>query len=446
VPTQNKVPKWWIIAGITVGVVCLVHPASVLAYVYFAAVWSTVILLIEPTLFRSFLKAFLVTGCMAAIYVAAQSYFQPLTYGTTTPGGSQTDDSYFFSLVASAIPDGMETRPGYELSHATFSEILKAITPFPVHHPLDVLFFTSGIAGVLCIYARKLAVLITKDEQVGWRSYNLCLFCPLLFMNGGAVLVRDTFVAALFVMSLCALFTKRLFVLFGCVLLQFYLRPGTALILLPLFGLMMLPDALILLVNARLRNRLAACIVFGAVAAVVAVFFRQELTLLLENNNVNVATMSRSGLDEYISSGGHGAFAFIQSSPFPIRAILSVIFIWLVPFYHPNLFAENGGFDVRSFLVAVVYPIWIVVPNAWVVALLLSKPRLPLIGMILAFAFACFLIGMVSLESRHKTVVQPLFYILAASGARFAHPVALKIGYVTAIASLLAQIVYFHFH
>lgn len=444
---SSQLLKFWLLLTFpTVILVVSTHPTSLKGLFYFTALWSVVFLLLERRSFSRFLTAFAINCIFAACYVFIQSHASPGSYGTTTPGGSQTDDSYFFSLAADVVPSDMETRPGYEEYRSGFSTILKVITPFRVDHPLDLVFFMSGVAGLLCVYARQYALDITGDARVGRLTYWLCLLSPMFLMNGGAVLVRDTFVAALFMLSLCSLSRRQYVRVAVCTLLQFYLRPGTALILLVLHGVLLLPDLMGVVRRRKISYKLAICLLAGVLALASIAVWHSVLTGLLNENQVQIGSLSRGGLDEYIQGGGRGTFAMIQRSALYLKVPLSMAFIWLGPFYHPAEIFAPRGFDARALLLTVLYPLWIVGPNAWVWALCLARPPLKQASVLLAFALACAMIGLISLESRHRTIVQPLYYVLAASGFYLAPPRARFVGYCLSAAWLAVQIAYFYLY
>jgi hypothetical protein len=442
---RNHLGILLLISCLTLGIIALVNPASLKGYFYFLLLWGVAILLFDRREAPRFLQAFIVNAFLTAIYILIQSGMYPETYGTTTPGGSQTDDSYFFSLVATSIPLGLETRPNYEEYRQGLTDILKFITPFPVYHPLDVIFFTSGIAGLICVYARRFAILLSRNFKAGQIAYVLCLFCPQLLMNGGAVLVRDTFVAALFMISLCGLIRRRYTIVVACSILQLYLRPGTAIIIAALHCFMLAPDFSIFIRKAKLSFRLAACIALAITATCCVVFvWRDYFVALLDQSKVSVSSLSRDGLNDYLDAGGKGAFSYIQRSPLILRAPLSTIFMWFMPFFHPADMLGPTGIDIRGLLLSVLLPFWLFWPHAWVFSLLITRFRHQFIGPILVFVCACFLIGMISLESRHRTIVQPLYYVLAATGYCLTNRTQKFWGYCISGTWLLIQLGYYY--
>ena len=393
---------------------------------------------------RWFIHAYFVNGLLTAIFVAIQIYNFPNSYGTTSPHGSQTDDSYFFSLLADEIPPGMETRDSYFLYQSTFPSLIKALTFFRITHPLDVLYFLSGIAGLVCVYARQLTMRIAaSDSRAAKAAYSLCLLCPLLLMNGGAVLVRDTFTGALFIMSLCFIYRKRYFTALICIGIHYALRPGTALLILPLYGVIFLSEIRTAFVDSGSRARFFL-LSFGGLAVLVGLYvMRDTISSLLEENTVIIGKFMREGmLDNYIGLGGQGTFVWVQQQSLALKLSLAGPYILLNPFLTLGGFSNSIIFDLRTFLMGFIYPLFVFGVHAMVFSSLMVRVAFSnrIWLMFLAFLLGCTLIGVFSLESRHKVVLQPLYYILAAIGIYRASPSQKVFGYVLSAGWFLTQI------
>jgi hypothetical protein len=431
-------------AIITCILTTILHPFSLVAYWYYFIFWAGFMFLLDREQQRWFTHAYFVNGLLTAIFVAIQIYNFPDSYGTTSPNGSQTDDSYFFSLLADEIPSNMETRASYFLYESTFPTLIKALTFFRVTHPLDVLYFLSGIAGLVCVYARQLTMQIAaSDSRAAKAAYSLCLLCPLFLMNGGAVLIRDTFAGALFLMSLCFIYRARYFTAIICIGMHYALRPGTALLVLPVYGVIYFSEIRTAFTDSRLRTR-AFIIGFGALAVLAGLYvMRDEISFLLEENTVIIAKLSREGMiDNYISLGGQGTFVWVQQQSIPVKLSLAGPYILLNPFLTLSGFSNPIGFDLRTFLMGIIYPLFIFGVHAMALSSLTVRvafsDRIWL--MFGAFLLGCTLIGVFSLESRHKVVLQPLYYILAAIGIYRASPSQKLFGYALSAGWFLTQI------
>jgi hypothetical protein len=440
---------WLVCVVLACGLTLYVNPHSLTGYWYYLAGWLLFITLFDRHETRDFVSAYLVNAVLTAAYVLAQVHFYPASYGCTSPFGAQTDDSFFFSLVADEIPPGMETRDGYFLYTYGFSSVVRMATPFRVLHPLDVLFFLSGVAGLVSVYSQQLAVQLTSSRRAGRLAYLLALFCPMMLMNGGAVFVRDTFVAGLLVLSFCCLHRRRYFAFSVCVALQFVLRPGTGLMIMVLYALMFVENLRTFFRTKTRRVSLCVAVLLLGIAARDAGYLNPAwLTEQLEQNGVVLNEFRREGQAEIIASGyGKGAFTAIQKQNLPLRITLSTVYMYLAPFFSLNRLQTPDGFDSRILLMNVIYPFWVLPVHAWIFAALFASKgvRLILGKWMLMFVVACFLIGVFSLQSRHRVIIQPLFYVLAAIGAHFGPPRAKLIGFGLAGLWITGQLVYYFF-
>ena len=94
-------------------------------------------------------------------------------------------------------------------------------------------------------------------------------------------------------------------------------------------------------------------------------------------------------------------------------------------------------FDLRSFLLNIVAPIYSLWLNAWFFAgALRGKPVIDRQRAItVAMVVILMLVGTYSLQTRHKTIIYPLYYLLIAVGFAKATQNSRRLGY--ALAGLL---------
>lgn len=435
---------------IATGFIWRVNAHSLIGYWYYFAVWLTFTALFDWREVKDFVTAYFITAVFTALYVMVQVHYYPESYGCTSPLGAQTDDSFFFSLVADSIPPGMDTRDGYYLYSYGFSSLVRGVTPFSVTHPLDVLFFLSGVAGMVCVYARQLTILLTSNRHAGRTAYVLALFCPMMLMNGGAVFVRDTMVAGLLLLSFCCLFRRRYLAFGMCVVMQFILRPGTAVMILAIYGFMFAENLGVLLRTKKNRLRVGLAVaILGGVGAGVLYSQQEQLMRLFEDNGVVVTELRREGQSDILAAGfGKGAFTAIQQQVLPLRLLLSTAYMYLAPFFNPNGMVTSDAFDTRILLMNVVYPLWALPIHAWAVAALFPKDpwmRKALRKWLLMILVACFFIGVFSLQIRHRVIIQPLFYALAAAGLHLGSKEGKVIGFCLAGLWIVFQLAYLLF-
>lgn len=432
-------------AILTLLIVGVMHPWGILGYLYYFLIWITFIYIFDRRELASFSRAYTVNGLLTAIFIAVQIYNYPESYGTTSPLGSQTDDSYFFSLVADDLPSEFETRYAYYLYSHGFTDFIRAVTPFTIVHPLEVIFFLSGIAGVISAYARRYVLDVTNDPKSAKTTYLLCLLCPFLLMHGGAVMVRDTCIAALIILSICCINNARYVSFMACIGLQFWMRPGTALLVLPLYGVLYAADITRVLKAAENRRRVIFMSMFAVCVVASLYYFRSDLEELLEQKTVFLTDVSRSGvINEYVATGGRGAFVWVQQQPLALKLVLAPLYMLLNPFFSVTGVLNPAGFDMRTFLVTVIYPIFAIAVHAAVIAALLSPHpfRQRAFWIFATFMLGCLLVGVYSLQSRHKTIILPLYYVIAGIGFHWAGSNARLVGYAVSATWFIAQVGY----
>lgn len=420
----------------------IVHPYSVFAFCYFFVFFAVFIFLLDRKEGQYFIYAFVVNALFTVIYICLQTYVYPNTYGVTSPSGAWTDDSFFFSLLAEKIPPDMYIeRENYYLYTSFFTNVIKFISPFKIYHPLDALYFQSGIAAILSVYTRQLAIQLTGDLKVGKVAFLLCLICPFLLMHGGAILIRDTFVASLFILSICFINRKRYFIALIAIILQFPLRSGTALIYFFLYIVIYFND----IKNFVFRLKNFPYIGMFVLAVVTLAYFArslivEEVTALLVEKGITAS--GREVYDNLTEGGGNPIFLFIQNQNFLVKAVLSSMYVFLYPFFTFSGLLNDDGLDPRAFLLNIIYPIYLFWLNAWFFAAVFQKnPRFRQQYLwLIVFIVGFLLVGIFSLQTRHKTILMPLYYLFVSIGFCYSNKKYKTLGYILSLIWLLIQI------
>lgn len=421
--------------------VLLVNPSSIVNFGWYFCAWSAFILFCHRDELADFALAFLVNSAFVALFVLVQSTVYPDTYGTTSPlSMSWTDDSYFFSLVADSVQPDLLTRPGYWEYLAPFPLLIRAITPLPIEHPLDVLFFQSGTAALLATFSAKLMFQLSRERHLAVIAFVFTMICPFLMMNGGVIFLRDTLSAALLVYSLCAINERRFLIATAVIALQIAIRPGTGIILMFAYPVIYFRDTW-----AFIRQRP------GTSAALAALFVLAGIALLpyafdYLSAHYNVEAVSILGREVFADlkddPASNAFFLAVQGLPFAVKVPLNASYIFMYPFFRLSPVLEASYFDIRTVLMSIVVPIYSYWLNAWFVAGVVSAK--PVIARQRAIAVAIvvilLLIGTYSLQTRHKTIIYPLYYVMVAIGFAKATPMARRTGYVLSGVLLLVQI------
>src|SRR6185437_2797606 len=148
-PQMEALGKPSILAAAAAAIIAIVivNPHSVLNFVYYFIIWSAYIFAFHRDELPLFVKAFIVNSVFIGIFFIVQTSVYPTSFGTTSQlSPLWTDDSFFFSLAADSVPPGMEVRDYYFLYTEIYPSVIRAVTLLPINHPMDAIFFQSGIA------------------------------------------------------------------------------------------------------------------------------------------------------------------------------------------------------------------------------------------------------------------------------------------------------------
>lgn len=425
---------------LTVLATAYVRPYSLVMYAYYFALWGGFAYTLHRKQFQDFSFAYIVNSLAIAVFFVVQTRYYPESYGTTSPLGSWTDDSFFFALAADHVPPSLELRQGYSEYSQPFSTIVKALTLPTTYHPMDVIFFQSGTAALLATFTKRFLWQMSADSRLANAAYILAVTCPFLMMNGGVVFIRDTLAAALFIYALSCLFDRR-FILAGvAVVLEIVIRPGTGIILLPAIALIYLSSQQ--LVSQRNLLVLALCVPLAAVILLRA-------TVLGDLLPSYAGAIEQVGLggrqvftDLRADTGSNAIFLSLQEQPFLIKLILNGGYMFAYPFLDPLEPFSTPYFDLRTVVMGIVAPVYAFWLNGWFIAGAITRVRAMRrqYQVLWATIITLLIVGTYSLQTRHKTIVYPLYFIIIAIGMIRAKPLDRQIGYSLSFALVLLQL------
>jgi len=423
--------------------ILVIHPASLAHFGVYLVVWCTFIHIFHRDLTKDFILAFLVNSAFIVVFYWIQINVYPDSYGTTSPlSSSWTDDSYFFTLIADSVPPNLDTRDNYFLYNHPFSTLVRTLTPFSIIHPMDVIFFQSGIAALLATFTKSFILQLSNNLRLGKSVYIFIIVCPFLMMNGGVIFIRDTFVAALFIYSLSCINSGRMMLAVASVFLQFLVRPGTALLLIPAYIIIYWKD--LFGSSVRAWGKVVALLVIAVFGLII---FQFELQEILEGTSEGGALnfIGRELIVSYINDSEKNLlFLKIQELPYIIKLFFSGAYIFTYPFLTPKYAFEGHNFDVRSIIMNFMVPIQGLWLNAWFVAGTLARNTIikKQIEIVVAMVVILILIGVYSLQTRHKTIIYPLYYFIIAIGFVTATPGQRAFGYLCSSVLLLLQLIF----
>ena len=421
----------------------VVNPHSLRHFAYYLCLWHGFIFLFHREDIKDFSFAFLINSACIVVYYLVQTWVFPDSYGTTSPLGSWTDDSFFYALVADTIPADLLVRDNYDLYSHPFTNLIRCLTILSIDHPMDVIFFQSGIAATLATFSKRFMFQLSSDRRLSNTVYVFALVCPFLMMNGGVIFIRDTFSASLLIYSLCCINSRKFFLALGAVGLQIMIRPGTALMLFPLYAIIYYSDI------KEVTRRYFAFVGVGVVLLLLCVgYIFQTVPELSElgagtTEGGRVTLLGRelfTGLTS--NSDGNVVLLSIQELPFFIKLFLNGAYIFLYPFLSLKAAFAGEYFDLRSIMMNLVTPIYAFWLNAWFIAGALSRVRVTKkqTSIIIAVIVTLLLIGTYSLQTRQKTTIYPLYYFIVAIGFNRAPLRARQTGYLCSFFLILLQV------
>lgn len=425
---------------LTMLAVWYVRPYSLILYVYYFLLWGGFAFVLHRSQFRDFAFAYFVNSLAIAIFFVVQTRFYPESYGTTSPLGSWTDDSFFFALAADHVPSSLELRESYNLYSQPFSTLVRVLTLPTTYHPMDVIFFQSGTAALLATFTKRFLWQMSADQKLSNAVYILAITCPFLMMNGGVIFIRDTLAAALFIYALACLFDRR-FILAGlAVILELVIRPGTGIILLPAIALIYLSSQQI--ISQRNLLVLALCLPLAAVILLQATAIGD----LFPSYAGAIEQVSLSGrqvfTDLRADAGSNTLFLSLQELPFALKFILNGGYMFSYPFLDPLEPFSTPYFDLRSVMMSIVAPVYAFWLNGWFIAGALTRVRAMKRQHYVLWAtiITLLIVGTYSLQTRHKTIVYPLYFVIIAIGMIRAKPLDRQIGYSVSFGLVLFQL------
>lgn len=334
-------------------------------------------------------------------------------------GAFGTDDTYFFSLLAERVPYEMDLRIYYAEYDHTYTTFLDFVSFYDVHHLMDIIWVNLLPMVLLPVLTRALAFSLTGNQNVARGAFLLMAICPFTLSNG-LILIRDGWSAMLFVGAIYFFYELRLGRMAVLTALLFYLRVASGLQLVMVLGIL----SLVFYVRAERtwvrRSILGGLVLTGAVvgygsfylltvvtpiqtlSGVIDLLFREEFLSWFKENAPNSFLLQLYELPTYIRLPASFAFFLVMpilpveglfwEDVFVIRGLMKCLYSLMFLF-------------VFNYLVAGVYE-----------SLASGQGRWSIILVVISFLVLILALSQVSMQVRHKVMVMPLQYIIAAYG------------------------------
>ena len=305
---------------------------------------------------------------------------------------------------------------------------------------MDVIFFQSGTAALLATFTKRFMWQMSADSRLANTAFLLAITCPFLMMNGGVIFIRDTMVAALLIYCLSCLVDRRFIIAGAAVLLEIIIRPGTGFILLPAI-------ALIYLAGGRLFSARNLVVVALCLPLAVVVLARTSIFAdLLPQYATSITQVTLSGREVFndlrADAGVNTVFLALQDQPFLIRFVLNGAYMFAYPFLNPLDAQATPYFDARTVMMSVIVPIYAFWLNSWFIAGAITRVRAMNRQSMVAWSaiLTLLIVGTYSLQTRHKTIIYPLYFLIIAVGMVRAKRADRQIGYAAYFSLVAIQL------
>jgi hypothetical protein len=366
----------------------------------------------------------------------------PEYFGFSGGLGVGTDDHFFYSLAAPKLPEGFPLRTNFFLSDHTYGVLLRVFSE-PMYllygdlHPLDLLFMNSAGLSLMPFFVRGTARLATDDEAASRWAFALSLICPVMMANG-VILIRDGLTATLFIAAVYGLVASRFALMFAALLGAAFLRPAQAVMLLGslwmlamfawlgarnLQGPLWRPTGLTVtgLLLAPLLIAPLAYVLFGAtliekLLAVKSLFRESFLYDFLR--------------EQALRDGGPDTFYAINQLALPVRLPLAFAFYFGAPYLALETFAGPGPVVPRQVLTALFGVLFVAYGGFFVKGAIRAWDTVNavVLGIVITYCVDLLILSQASMQTRHKTALLPLMYIVVAYGMRYRQRDAVILG------------------
>lgn len=366
----------------------------------------------------------------AIFFYVIFKYQIPSYMGTSGPEGIGTDDNTFYGQLREGdVTYAMEVPAEYKYP---FSIFLQFIFPFKATTPLSVTTFTILFVSYLPYYIKKISDILFNDERISKCAIFLIITCPFIVYYS-SIIMRDMLITTLIFAGLYYYLRKGYLGLAISILLIVWIRFGS---------IVFLAAGIIVIIISRMKeHRMAKWkIVFLLLCILLLFYFAfpylQEYSYGRLSNN-----LIRDTNGDYFKDS---TIAKLVNMPFPINIILSTIFFIYIPLFQFPILVDghfySGGIMQGTLTPLFFFFVWNYFYNA-LFSLFSSKNRSLVILFALMILFAM-LLGTISLQSRHKTVLIPLLCLFSSYGVVRYNKSAQSISILLAVGTIAVQIIY----
>ncbi len=428
------------VALVTILFVNVSSIVSLLFYsLLFIIVWRIVLQWSDPL--RG-LGVFFFYAVLAVCLYEWQLLVIPGYFGFSGGLGVGTDDSYFYSLAAMDLPADFPVREYYWLRSHHYSDVLKIFSGlftalYSDSHPLDLILFNVLGLSLVPFFSEKVAFLATNDSRTARFTFWTTLICPFLLANG-LILIRDGWIAMLYIGAFYFLMTRQYLLLVGMLLGTFFLRMESGLLLMfsvVLYGSMV----------GRLYSSEIADVTQGWRSVPIILAILTGLLILgifvvavIGIDQIGVMAITRFYRVDFLESfiaqtngvGGGGTFYKINQLPWFFSIPLGCIFFLGSPFFTVRELMLDGNFIPRMLLANLfsIMFIWYFVYFSSAMVRILKGSNSVITILAFIFLIDVLVLSQASMQIRHKIALMPLFYVILGYGYVYRRTISVVVG------------------
>lgn len=346
------------------------------------------------------------------LYIVHKS-LMPDYLGLTGPeGGIGTDDCrYYAQILDGPVPYKIRFDI---LNMMEFSVFLKTLYPFIVLTPLNIVIVNLLGVVFLPYIVRVLSLDFGLDKRIACKAEQLTFLCPYI-MYFGCIIMRDMWIATFVVLGIVLFRRKKYLLLLFVVLLTAYIRFGSLIFIGIGIGLCVREK-----VYLFFKSKSTALICFlGLLMIVVGIFYFTFPILMASSGGKLESGLLRLSFGEILANiDSEATLLKLLFLPFPLNVILLSVFFFFLPFLNFEIYTFgifNMGCVFNNILTPVFFfPLWHKIIGSVLSFIRTNSFKIQTIVYI-AITYSVVL-GTVSLQARHKTILMPFLCLLAAIG------------------------------
>ena len=330
-----------------------------------------------------------------------------------------TDDTHFFSLLAERVPYDIPLRPYYAEYDHPYTTFLDFISLYDVYHLMDIIWANLIPLVLLPVLTRALAFSLTGNENVARGAFLLMVICPFTLANS-LILIRDGWTAMLFVGAIYFFYELKVGRMAVLTSLLFYLRVASGIQLVVVLGIV----SLVFYFRAErtwVRRSILGGLVLTGTAVAYGSFYLLTIVTPIQTFTGVFDLLFRKEFLGFFRKRTPDAFILqLYELPTYIRLPASFAFFLVIPILPVKELFWEDMFVIRGLMKCIYSLIFIFIFRYLVVGVYESmfsgRGRSPMILVVTSFLLLILALSQVSMQVRHKVMVMPLQYIIAAYG------------------------------